>query len=194
MTVQLARRLFTTTEYEQMVAAGLLGEDDRVELLDGEIVQMSPIGSRHAACVNRLTRLLTRVVGQKAIVSVQNPVRLDDYSEPEPDLAVLVYREDFYAEAHPTPQDVLLLIEVVDTSAEQDRSVKLPLYARAGIPETWLVDLEAGVVDAYRTPSAEGYLLRQRYLPGQTVTTEDGTLAVAVDEVIGRHKADAPVG
>jgi Uma2 family endonuclease len=137
--------------------------------LDGEIVQRSPTGSRHAACVNRLNRLLTQILGRDAIVSVQNPIRPGDLSEPEPDLTVLTNRDDFYVQAHPAAEDVLMLIEVDDNSLDTDQAVKLPLYARAGIPEVWLVDVEAGVIDAYRTPSTSGYLLRQRYLPGQTI-------------------------
>jgi Uma2 family endonuclease len=185
MTIQLARKLFTVTEYEQMIEAGIFGEDDRIELLDGEIVQMSPIGSRHAACVNRLNRLLTQILGQTAIVSVQNPIRLGDFSEPEPDLTVLTNRDDFYVQAHPVAEDVLLLIEVADSSLATDRTVKLPLYARAGIPEVWLVDVDAGMVDAYRTPSASGYLLRQRYLPGQTISAlGELAITVAVNEIL----------
>lgn len=185
MTIQLARKLFTVTEYEQMIEAGILQEDDRIELLDGEIVQMNPIGSRHAACVKRLTQLLVQQLGERAIVGVQDPVQLDAYSVPEPDLSVLIYRQDFYAQAHPTAEDVLLLIEVTDSSLETDRAVKLPLYARAGIPEVWLVDVEAGVVDAYRTPSASGYLLRQRYLPGQTISAlGELAITVAVNEIL----------
>ena len=191
MTVQLARKLFTVADYEQMAAAGILGEDDRVELLDGEIVQMSPIGSRHAACVNRLNRLLAPLVGTAGIVSIQNPVHLSELSAPEPDVALLVYRDDFYGQQSPTAADLLLLIEVADSSAEYDRTVKLPLYARAGIPEVWLVEVEAGGIDAYRTPSASGYLLRQRYLPGQMIALATGlNVSVPVHEVLGGRSSE----
>ncbi|MBX2997547.1 MAG: Uma2 family endonuclease [Caldilineaceae bacterium] len=105
---------------------------------------MSPNGSRHAACVKRLTQLLVHQLGEQAIIGVQDPVQLDTYSVPEPDLSVLTYREDFYAQAHPTAEDVLLLIAVADSSLETDQAVKLPIYARAGIPEVWLVDVDAG--------------------------------------------------
>ena len=112
MSVQTARRLFNTEEYHRMAAAGILCEDDRVELLQGEIVEMSPIGSRHVACVNRLTQRFSTLLGKRAIVSVQNPVLLGEFSEPEPDLALLRWRDDFYGEALPRAEDVLLLVEV----------------------------------------------------------------------------------
>jgi len=143
------RRLFTAEEYFRMGEAGILQEDDRVELIEGEIVEMSPIGSRHAACVNRLVKLFVREVGDSGIVGAQNPVLLPDYSGPQPDVAVLRLREDFYAEAHPTPGDVLLLIEVSDTTLRYDREVKLPLYALAGILEVWIVDLQNGEILTY---------------------------------------------
>lgn len=157
MDVRLTRRLFTVDEYYQMARAGILTEDDRVELLEGEIVQMTPIGSRHAACVDRLTELFSRHIAERAIVRVQSPVRLSERSEPQPDLTLLRRRSDFYAGHHPGPEDVLLLVEVAETSAEPDRGIKLPLYARAGISEVWLVDLGAGAIEVYRRPSREGY-------------------------------------
>jgi Uma2 family endonuclease len=144
MGVQLARRLFTVAEYHKMAEAGILSEDDRVELLEGEIVAMSPIGSRHAGLVNRLNRLFSQRAGDQVVVSVQNPVRLGGYSEPQPDLALLRPRADFYTSSHPGPEDVLLAVEVAETSAAVDREVKVPLYARFGVPEVWLVDLAGG--------------------------------------------------
>jgi Uma2 family endonuclease len=156
MPTQLVKRLFTVTEYHRIAEAGILGEDDRVELLAGEIVAMTPIGSRQAACVARLTALLSRVQ-ELGIVWVQNPIHLGQHSEPRPDLAVLKPRADFYAQAHPEPEDVLLVVEVAETSADYDREVKLPLYARAGIPEVWLVDLTEERIEAYRQPAPNGY-------------------------------------
>ncbi|GIX47749.1 MAG: hypothetical protein KatS3mg131_1960 [Candidatus Tectimicrobiota bacterium] len=117
---------------------------------------MAPIGSRHAGHVNRLNRLLSRLVGERAIVSAQNPVRLGEHSEPQPDVALLRPRPDFYAAEHPGPEDVLLVVEVAETSLEDDRAVKVPLYARFGIPEVWLVDLAAGHMEVYRHPSPQG--------------------------------------
>src|SRR5207247_3212709 len=149
MGMPLAHRRFTVDEYYRMAETGILAEDDRVELLDGEIVEMSPIGPRHAATVTRLDHLFNRLVGDRAIVRAQNPVRLDGYSEPEPDIALVTPRADFYRAEHPTPRDILLIVEVADTSLRYDRHTKLPGYARAGVPEAWLVDLTADRVERY---------------------------------------------
>jgi Uma2 family endonuclease len=148
---------FTVEDYHRMAEAGILGRDDRVELIEGQIVEMPPIGSPHGGTVNALLYLFSKAVRDEAIVGVQNPVRLSDISEPEPDLMLLRPRPDFYRDSHPTPADVLLLVEVADTSAAYDRSVKLPLYARVGVPEYWLVDLERGVLEVYRSPAGDGY-------------------------------------
>ncbi len=154
---QLERHRFSAAEYQRMVEVGILSEDDRVELIEGEIVAMSPMGSRHAACVDRLNAAFAARLGQEAIVRVQSPVRLDDFSEPEPDLALLRPRADFYAEAHPTPADILLVVEVMEASREYDRKVKVPLYARAGIQEVWLVDAVEGQVHVLREPAGDAY-------------------------------------
>lgn len=155
MAVHVQRRVFTVDEYHRMVEAGILSEDDGVELIEGEIITMSPIGSQHAACVKKLHALLHRQVQQRAILGAQDPVRLDEYSEPEPDIALLKRRDDYYARSHPTPEDVFLIIEVAETFAEYDRRIKLPLYARAGIPEVWLVNLPERIVEVYSEPSAD---------------------------------------
>jgi Uma2 family endonuclease len=155
--IDLQRRLFTTEEYHLMGEAGVFGPEDRVELVDGEIVEMSPIGSLHAACVDRLVVLLQPHAAGTAILRVQGPIRLDAHSEPQPDLSILRQRADFYASAHPTPADVLLVVEVADTSLRSDRDVKIPLYARTGIPEAWLVDLATSTVDVFTHPSLQGY-------------------------------------
>src|SRR5262249_41606502 len=152
MSVQLQRWTFTVDEYHRMAEVGILTEDDRVELIDGEIIKMSPIGSYHVACVNRLTAVLIPKVGGAAIVSVQNPIRIDDYSEPEPDIAILRHRDDFYSQSLATANDVLLVIEVADSSLEYDRTVKLSTYSRAGLPEFWIVDLQADEIEAYSEP------------------------------------------
>ena len=158
MAVDLKRRRFNVDEYEQMGRAGILGEDDRVELLDGEIVEMTPIGRRHASCVARLTQQFAALALKRtAVIWVQNPVRLGKHSEPQPDFVLLRPRPDLYASTDPTPADVLLLVEVADTSIESDRRVKVPLYARGGIPEVWLVDLNQDTVTAYRDPRRGGY-------------------------------------
>ncbi len=186
MAVQAVKRLFTVSEYYQMAQAGIFSEDDHVELLEGEIIQMSPIGSRHAACVDRLARLFFERVGRQVIVRVQNPVRLSDYSEPQPDLALLKPRADFYSSEHPKPQDVLLVIEVCETSAEFDRSVKLPLYAQAGIPEVWLVDLSHERIEVHRKPSAQAYGYTLIVGRGAALTIESvPEIELQVEEILG---------
>jgi len=185
MSVEPRRRLFTVDEYHAMARAGVLGEDDRVELLEGEVVETGPIGSRHNACVARLNRYLSGRAGDNAIVWVQSSIRLNDFAEPEPDAALLRPRDDYYAEAHPRPEDVLLVVEVADTSADYDRERKIPLYARSGVPEVWLVDLEEGRIELYRSPSADGY--RELLRPGRDEVlrpVELPELEVAVREVL----------
>ncbi len=187
MAVQIPKRLFTVAEYHRMAQAGILSEDDRVELVEGEIVQMSPISSRHASCVKRLNDLLTRKLGGHFIISVQDPIRLSEHSEPQPDLAVLAFRQDFYSAEHPTPKDVLLIIEVCETSGEFDRRVKLPIYARAGIPEVWIVDVTQGQIEVYRDPHPEGYQQSQILGRGQTLTAQPISLELTIEEVLEGH-------
>jgi Uma2 family endonuclease len=186
MSVQVLKRRFTVDEYYRMAEAKILSEDDRVELLEGEIVQMTPIGRHHAACVNRLLRLFSDRVAGRAIVSVQNPIRLDEHSEPQPDVALLRFRPDFYAQAHPRPEEVLLLVEVAETSTEFDRQVKVPLYAQAGISEVWLVDLAGECLTVYVKPSARVYEQVQRFERGETISPQALTeLKLNVSEVLG---------
>lgn len=169
-----------------MAEAGILSEDDRVELIEGEIVEISPIGSHHAACVKRLNSLLTSHMGNVAIVSVQDPIRLDDYSEPEPDIALLRRRDDFYAGAHPSPADVLLVVEVADSSVEYDRSVKVPLYARAGIAEVWLIDLAQDAIEIYVQPVNGKYQTSQHAGRGETIVSQTiANLSLGVDAILG---------
>jgi len=172
MSTLAQRRLFSVGDFDTMLRSGILLEDDRVELIEGEIVEMSPVGSEHAALVNRWTRLLSLELGDRAIVSVQNPIRLGDLSEPEPDLALLRPRDDFYAQAHPGPEDVLLLIEVCDSSAAYDREVKVPLYAAHAVAEVWLVDVRRQVVEAFRDPdpARRGYRDVVRFERGDALT------------------------
>ena len=155
--VAAARRLFTREEYHRMAEVGILKPTDRVELIQGEIIEMSPPGRRHIAFVNNLNRLLVRRLGDRAIVSVQNPVVLTEDTEPQPDLAICRVRPVPYKEREPHADDVVLLIEVADTSLRYDRSTKVRLYAGAGVPEYWLVDCTAESVEVFRTPGAEGY-------------------------------------
>lgn len=174
MPTTLARqqRLFTADEYHAMARAGILGEDDRIELIDGKIIPMSPIGGRHLYCVNRLNQLFGARLyaggAPPAVVSVQNPVRLGPYQEPEPDVVLLRPAAD--RAAVPRPEDVLLLVEVADTTLAFDREVKVPRYAAAGIPEVWIVALQEEHVEVYRGPQPEGYAEVVRRAPGETLT------------------------
>jgi Uma2 family endonuclease len=180
------RRHFTVDEYYCMAKAGVLREDERVELLDGEILEMSPIGSRHAACVRGLTERFVLQLAGRAIVSTQNPVRLSSGSEPEPDLALLRPRADGYAKSHPGPEDVLLIIEVSDTTLHYDRDTKLPFYAAAGIPEVWLWDLNGARVLVYREPR-DGQYRRTSVIERGGVLSPEAfpDLELLVDDILG---------
>jgi Uma2 family endonuclease len=186
MSVQLQLRLFTVREYQQMAEAGILTKDDRVELIKGEIVKMSPVGRRHAACVKRLAKLFIVRLGSAVTVGVQDPVELDDSTQPQPDLALLQPREDFYESGHPKPGDIFLIVEVADTTVEADRQVKIPLYASAGIPEVWLVDINEGCVEVHRHPSGEGYGEVLKCRRGESaVVGAFADVSFTVDEVLG---------
>ena len=157
MRAEVTKKLFTVEEYYQMAEAGILKPQDRVELIEGEIIQMSPIGVRHAACVNRATDLFTFSFRGRAIVTVQNPVRLNRYNEPQPDLVLAKHRADYYASGHPTPEDVFLMLEVAQTTLRYDRDVKLPIYARLGIREVWIENLKHDVILVFRNPVGEKF-------------------------------------
>ncbi len=175
----VTRRPLTVAEYHRMGETGILTERDRIELIEGALIASSPIGSEHAGTVNALTRALVRAVGERGVVAAQNPVQLDAVSEPEPDLAVLKAREDDYRQATPRPHEVLLIIEVADTSLAYDREVKRSLYVWHGIPEFWLVNLAAGEVEVCRAPSGDAYtsvvcvgrdgMLEPELLPGAVI-------------------------
>ena len=181
------RRKLDVDIYYRMADAGILGEDDRVELIDGEIIDMAPIGQGHAAVVGGLTRSLVMACGNKAIVWVQNPVRLDRLNEPQPDFAVLRPRPDFYATGdRPGPADVLLLVEVADSSLRFDLTVKLPLYARAGIAELWIVDLKRRALDAFRRPAGGGYAEVTTHRPGDRLALSAAPgITVSLDLMFG---------
>ncbi len=180
----LRRHRFTTSDYHRMGQTGLLPDELRTELLDGEILEMSPINSLHAGTVKRLNRLLSQLFGRKAIISIQDPLALSEYSEPEPDVAILKPRPDFYSTAHPTPADVLFVIEVADSSIYKDRNVKLPHYASAGIPEVWLVDLEAQNIEVYTQPEGQAYQQKQTFRGGDTILLCNGK-PVSAKAVLG---------
>lgn len=187
----LRRHRFSVDDYYRMAEAGILPPSARVELLAGEVIDVSPIGSPHASCVDRISALLAARLQGRVQVRVQNPVRLDESSEPEPNLALLRPREDFYAARHPGPHDVLLIVEVSDTSLWVDRRIKAPLYAAAGIPELWLVDLRAGELLVHRGPGPQGWSAVQRLERGQRVALPlpraagEPPVEVAIEELLG---------
>lgn len=170
MLVQLDRRLFTVTDYQRMIETGILQEGDRCELLNGEIVKMATIGRKHAAVVNRINKLFSRILQEAIIVSVQNPIELGAFSQPEPDIALLRWQDDFYESGHPQAQDVYLLIEVADTTLETDRAIKLPIYAQTGISEVWIVNLQDLQIEVYRSPIEDTYSVSQILTAGQMLT------------------------
>jgi len=161
---------FTVAQYHLMYETGVFAESDRLELINGEIKTMSPIGRKHAACINRLVTAFTQKLGKRIVLSVQNSIRLEDNSEPQPDLAILKPRDDFYEDTLPSPADILLIIEVADSSIAYDRDIKAPLYATAGIPEMWLFDVNNKTIASFSQPSSLGYKQLQRYDRGDRLT------------------------
>lgn len=157
MVAELIRHKFNRQDYHHLLEVGVLQPGDRVELIQGEIIQMSPISSLHAAHVNRLNYLFAQKFGSQVLIAVQNPVILDDYSEPQPDIALLRPREDFYAAGHPQVEDIFLLVEVANTTLEVDRQIKIPLYASSGIQEVWLVNTRDQSLEVYRCPLGNTY-------------------------------------
>jgi Uma2 family endonuclease len=189
----LTRRRFSVDEYYALARAGILTEDERVELLDGEVVEMTPIGIRHAACVRRLNRrVFSRRFDNRAIVQVQDPVRLDGYTEPEPDVALLRLPLERYDVAHPAPEDVLLIVEVADTSLRRDRALKLPLYASAGIVEVWIVNVEAREVEVYRQPSGDRYTEVQHLRDGKVTPLAFPDETIDIEDILGPPPSDLP--
>jgi Uma2 family endonuclease len=186
MSVQFARnRRFTVDEFHRMAETGILSPDDRVELINGEIVEMTPVGPRHAACVRGIALWLHELLGREAIVSVQSPIAVGA-AEPYPDAAVLRWREDLYRTVHPTPADTLVLIEVADSSVLYDRNVKSEMYARAGVPEFWLVDLTRNAVVVFSDPQGGRYVRVDDYTSGESwVSPGLGGREVKVEDVLG---------
>jgi Uma2 family endonuclease len=181
----LTSHRFTVSDYYRMAENGVLHPDDRVELLEGEIIDMLPIGPFHAGANDRLARLFIRLAGDRCHVSIQNPVRLDDHSEPQPDLMLLTPADDDYTLRHPGPEDVLLLIEVADTTLAYDRGRKLPAYGRAGIAEVWIVNLVERTIEVHREPNFLGYGSTTVLHPGEVARPlAFADLAVEVSAVL----------
>lgn len=168
MAIQLKRQLFTVEEYYKMAEVGILGPEDKVELINGEIIRMSPSKSEHANAIDLLGRELILSIQKRALVRIQNPININDQSEPEPDIAIVRQQEGTsYRNQHPRPEDLLLIIEVADSSLRFDREVKMPLYAAAGIPEYWIVNLQDQQVEVYKK------LVRGQYSSHQILFPED---------------------
>ena len=181
---EVKRYRFTVEEYHEMGRVGLLSEDSRVELIDGDLVQMSPIGSRHLSCVVALTHLVMRAAVGEYFVSVQNPVTLNDGTEPQPDLSLLKSRPDPTGSL-PGPKDVALVIEVSDSTLIYDKTVKLPRYAQAGVQEVWIVDLEGRKVEVHSEPVFQGCRVSKTFGPAERVTSPSiEGLAPPVDEIL----------
>ena len=170
MQIETTKKLFTVDEYYRMADAGILTPHDRVELIDGEIIEMSPIGTRHLGCVNRATRLFTSAFRDRVVVSVQNPLRLSHYTEAQPDVVLLKPRADEYASKKPAAADVFLVLEVADATLLYDRNVKLPRYAKAGVPEVWIENLQDDLLLVYRDPVGNAYTTSLVFHRGESVS------------------------
>ena len=179
------RRRFTVAEYYAMAEAGILAPDERVELLDGDVIAMPPIGDWHASRAILFTNTFPPQLQGRAIVSIQNPVRLNDGSEPQPDVMLLRWRDDFYRDGHPAPADVLLLIEVSDSSVDFDRNEKLSAYAAAVIPEVWIVNRPDHRIESYADPAGDEYATVRHYGDGESIAPEAfPDIALQVDQII----------
>jgi Uma2 family endonuclease len=163
-------RLWTVEEYHRMIEAGILTPSDRVELLQGQIVRMSPQLPPHASTTQRTVRYLDRLLAERAYIRMQLPVTLKPNSEPEPDIAIVRFDAKEYSDRHPTPNDIFWLIEVADTSLKDDRTIKAPLYAKAGILEYWILDVNTRQVYVFRDPQEDGYAQ-------EVVLNEENTLS-----------------
>jgi len=157
MQIEVTKRLFTVDEYYRMGEVGIIGPEERTELIDGEVIRMSPPGNRHIACVNRANAAFVEAFGKRAIVSVQNPLRLNIYNEPQPDIVVLQPRADFYDSTRLAPEHTYFVLEISDTSLTFDRKIKLARYATFGVPEVWIADLKHDLLLVFRDAESDSY-------------------------------------
>ena len=185
MVTEVVKRLINVDEYYKISEVGILKSDDHVELINGEIFQMSPIGSRHAAIVDRLARKLNQLLPDQITVRVKNPIRFDRNNEPEPDISLLKYKADDYASAHPVPADVLALFEVAGSSIRFDKEVKAPLYATHGIREYWIIDLDTNQIEVFSKPEGDAYTETRIYRPGDEVPLMGKELSVKELLILG---------
>lgn len=187
MALEVMKKLWTLDEVLQMVDKGILPHDNRLELIRGELIEMSPSGRKHSVAVNRIHLLLIELLGRKAVIWGQTNVLLDPFSAPEPDIAVLKWRDDFYESHLPGPQDILLAIEIADTTLNFDRRVKAPLYAEYGIPEYWILDLNGQCVKQYQLPHPEGYQRRTIVHKDQMLPLPGLGVEISVSGLFGIH-------
>ncbi|MBA4124284.1 MAG: Uma2 family endonuclease [Acidobacteria bacterium] len=183
---RIVPKRFRAEDFRKMTEVGILPEESGWEIIDGYLIDKISIGSKHAGTVKKLNRKLSLIVADKAIISIQDPIHIDEYNEPEPDIALLDPRRDFYAESHPTPKEVLLLIKVSDSTIEYDRDIKKTLYAEAGIAEFWLVNLKENTVEGYSSPKNGNYRLAEILESGETIkagTIEN--LELKIEEILG---------
>ena len=184
--VQPTRHRFTVTDFYRMAEVGIFHEDSRVELIDGEIIDMVPIDPRHVRGVNRLNQKLVLGIDERAVVSIQNPIRIGERNEPQPDLTLLRHRADDYATGLANPEDVLLVIEVADSSVEYERQTKGPMYARAGIADYWILDVGRDHVVVHRNPTESGYATTRVYRRGESISPlAFPNLALSIDDILG---------
>lgn len=185
MSVQIFKQGVDVNEYYRMGECGYLSDDERVELIEGEIIPMAPIGSRHASVVDRLNARFSQLLGTKAIVRVQNPLRLGEFSEPEPDIALVKPRPDFYQDRHPGPNDVFLVVEVIATIKESDYK-KIRLYAQYNVSEVWYVYLQTKSIDGFRSPSQSGYMEKITFDMGQSISPQAFPMCeIAINDFLG---------
>lgn len=178
MIVEAEKRLINVEEYSKMAEVGILRADDHVELIQGEIIKMSPIGSKHAAIVKKLASILNGLFKDSFVIGIQDPIILDDTNEPEPDISLLTYRSDFYVDSHPKAKDIVAIIEVAGSSLKYDQSVKIPLYAAFNIPLYWIIDIENNRIEVYQNPSGSNYLDKSSYHGDQLIPLLEHELTV----------------
>jgi Uma2 family endonuclease len=186
MSVQTVRLRFTVDDYYRMIDLGMIKNVERAEIIEGELIKRMPIGNRHAACVKRLDELLRDELGKTVTYSVQDPITLDQFNEPQPDIALLKRRDDFYGGKTPLAEDVLLLIEVSDSTLDYDRNRKIPLYAKHEISEVWLINLLKGTIEMHYQPLEYSFNIVKVFRRGETVQSEAlPNLSLEVDKILG---------
>ncbi len=186
MTTLPTRKIFTVSDYHKMIDAGVFAGNSDFELIEGEILKKMTVGDYHISCVNRLNRIFTRNCGDEVIISIQNPIIISEISEPEPDLTILRFQEDFYASGKAGAEDVLLLIEVSDSTVKYDKDVKIPLYAEAEVSEVWLINLPKQIIEVYSQPNKGKYKTVEKIKKNQTIAPKFMTdLKIKVTDILG---------